>query len=311
MSRVGRTSTRRTRDVLTLMLPFVASVLLAWPSLPAPLFEDDVFHRGMLLDRVPGLHWGALELYDFVGGPSHPTTELRERGLVPWFTADDLKLRFFRPLSSATLAADARLFGSGAWIARLHSLGWFLGILVLVTAIHRRFLSPAAARLATLIYALAAAHAFPISWIAARHALVSCACALLAFWFHVRHRDDGARSSAWLGPLVFVAGLCAGEMALGGVALIAAFELFGRRDSVSRRLVALAPAALIALVYLGLYAAFDYGARGSGGYISFDGGLSSALAVTRHFWILLGEMVAGTPSDAVTVGTPTAQIVGA
>jgi hypothetical protein len=305
------TGTRTRSGRLTVRLAFVASALLALPPLASPLFEDDVFHRAMLLDRVAGQHWGALELYEFVGGPAHPARELRERGFVPWFTADDLKLRFFRPLSSATLALDARLFGSRPWAARLQSLGWFLGVLCLVTAVYRRFLSPSVAGLATLIYSLSVAHTLPVSWIAARHALVSSALALLSFYLYLRSRDDGWRAGGWLAPLAFAASLFAGEMALGGLALIAAFELVGQSDAIGRRMVALAPFALIALLYLGLYVSLDYGARGSGGYIGLDGGLSGALMVVQHFWVLLGEMVAGTPSDAVAVGTVRAQTIAA
>jgi hypothetical protein len=311
MSRNEEAGARRATKTLTLLLPFLASLFLALPSMRSPFFEDDLFHRAMLSDSVPGLHWGPLELYDFIGGPSRPARELRERGFAPWFTADDLKVRFLRPLSSATLAADARLFGPRAWMARLHSLGWFLAILAVVTAINRRFLTPGVAALATLIYALAAAHALSISWIAARHTLVSSAFALLAFWLHVRHREDLSRSGAWLGPLVLMAGLCAGEMALGGIALIAAFELLGHRDGLLRRLVALAPAASIALIYLGLYLSLDYGAQSSGGYVGLDGRVSSLLTIARHFWILLGEMVSGIPSDAVIVATPNQQAVAA
>ena len=233
MSVAGDTAGRGNPARRTLMLSCAVAALLALPSLTAPLFEDDVFHRAMLAGQVAGLHWGALDLYEFVGGPGHGAPALRDLGLVPWFTPDDLTLRFFRPLSSATLALDAALFGSRAWPARLHSLGWFLAILCLVSALNRRWVAGPAADLATLVYALAIAHALPLSWIAARHALVSSALGLLAVWLHVRHRIDRWRAGAWLAPLAFLAGLCAGEMALGALALVAAFEL-SRRDEAAQ-----------------------------------------------------------------------------
>jgi hypothetical protein len=284
-------------------LAFVFAALLALPSLNAPLLQDDVIHRGMLLDKASGLRWSPFELYDFVGGPTRPASLMRERGLLPWFTDEDLKLRFFRPLSSAVLAIDARLFGERTWLSRLHSLLWFLGILGLVAALHRRLLSASTAGVATLIYALSAGHSLPVSWIAARHALVCTAFSLLAFWLHLCAREDGWRPGRWLSPVAFAVGLLAGEMTLGALAVIGAWELFGRRDRIRGRVLALAPLASLTLVYLGYYVAMDYGARGSGAYIGLGGGLSGARAVVRHFLILVGELVAATPSDAFGLGT--------
>jgi hypothetical protein len=288
---------------IAVALAFLAAVLLAIPSLTAPLLHDDVIHRGMLLGKAPGVHWSALELYDFVGGPTRPATLLRERGLLPWFADDELRLRFFRPLSSALLAADARLFGERTWLSRLHGLVWFLAILALVAALHRRFLSASTAAAGTVIYAIAAGHALPVSWIAARHSLVCTACSLVAFWLHLRGREDGWRAARWLAPAAFATGLLAGEMTLGAFAAIGAWEIFGRRDRFRERALALAPFAVIAVVYLAGYVAMGYGARGSGAYTDLGGGLPAAVTVVRHFLILVGELVAATPSDAFGLGT--------
>jgi hypothetical protein len=290
---------------------FIAAILLALPFLNAPLLQDDVVHRVMLLDRTPGVHWGPLELYDFIGAPARPAALLRDRGFLPWFTADGLKLRFFRPLSSALLAADARMFGEHVWAARLHSLVWFLGLLAICSRLHRRFLSPQSAALGTVIYALAVGHALPVSWIAARHALISSTFALVSFWLHVRARQDGRAAGQWLSAVTFAAGLLAGEMALGAPALISAWELLGRKDTIAARVRALLPVSVITVIYLTGYVVMDYGVRGSGGYVSIGDGIGSAPIVVRHFLILLAELIAATPSDAFGTASASVQLAGA
>jgi hypothetical protein len=290
---------------------FIAAILLALPSLNAPLLQDDVVHRVMLLDKTPGVHWGPLELYDFIGAPARPAALLRDRGFLPWFTADGLKLRFFRPLSSALLAADARMFGEHVWPARLHSLLWFLGLVAICGSLHRRFLSPQSAALGTVIYAVAVGHALPVSWIAARHALISSSFALASFWFHVRARQDGRAAGRWLAAPTFAAGLLAGEMALGALALIGAWELLGRKDTIAARVRALLPASVITAIYLAGYVVMDYGVRGSGGYVSIGDGVGSAPVVVRHFLILLAELIAATPSDAFGTASASVQLGGA
>src|SRR4051812_30505825 len=129
------TRVRRSGPGLILATVCLASIVLALPALRSPFFADDAVHRAMLTGRSPtGLHWGPLHLYEFVGGAGHEAGAMRDRGILPWFADDQLRLRFFRPLSSATLAADERLFGPVTWPARLHSLLWFLGLLCAVSA---------------------------------------------------------------------------------------------------------------------------------------------------------------------------------
>jgi hypothetical protein len=288
-----------------------AAILLALPSLTAPLLQDDVVHRVMLLDNTPDVHWGPLELYDFIGAPTRPAALLRDHGFLPWFAGDQLQLRFFRPISSALLAADVYFFGDRVWAARVHSLLWFFGVLALCAVLQRRFLSAPSAALGTLIYAVSVGHALPVSWIAARHALVSSTFALVSFWFHVRARDDGWRVGRWLSPVGFLIALLAGEMALGALALIVAWELFGRSDTMAVRFRALFPCLVIALLYLAGYVAMGYGVRGSGGYVSMGDGISGALVIARHFLILIAELVAATPSDAFGTGAASIQVAGA
>jgi hypothetical protein len=230
--------------------------------------------------------------------------------LLPWFAGDDLTLRFFRPLSSAVLAADARVFGECLWTSRLHSLLWFLGVVAAAGALHRRFLSPSSAALGTLVYAVSVGHLLPVGWIAARHALICSAFSLVSFWLHLRARQDGWSPGRVLSWLAFVAGLLAGEMGLGALALIAAWEAFASRDAVRRRILALLPFAAMTLAYLAFYASMGYGVRGTGGYVSLDG-IAGVGVAARHFLILIGEMVAATPSDAVGASSAGAQAVAA
>jgi hypothetical protein len=295
------------RTGLVLCAAIVAAILLALPSLFSPLLEDDVMHRSMAERQLPGIRWGPTELYDFLGGPTRPATALRDAGVIPWFTADDLKIRFYRPLSSVSLVADMYLFGDRVWLSRLHSLGWFVAALCLVAALHARFLPARTAALATFMYAVAGGHSMPISWIAARHPLISSTCALLAFWCYVRWRADGWRAGRSLAIASFAAGLFAGEMALGAIALIAAWELGGRQGLRRDQLTALAPFVVIAALYLLFYVAADYGSRSSA-YTGLREALTGPVLVLRHFWILVADLATALPADVVAMGPMRAEI---
>lgn len=288
------TMTSRTAVVLA----FLLAVLYALPALTAPPLEDDVTHQLMLHNGVAGVHWTPFDLYDFIGAPSRSVARLQETGAIPWYASPNLQFRFFRPLSSASLAADYWLFGNHAWALRLDSLAWFLVALGFAAALYRRILAPGPAALATILYAGASGHVVPVSWAAARHTVLGTALALAACWCYARGRD-GWRPGRWLGPLIFVADLCASEMALGAVAIIAAWELLGRRGSFGRRLRELLPYGAIAAGYLAFYVHAGYGARGSAAYLDPTAGASALAIMIRRLGILIGTMVTSVPADLV------------
>jgi hypothetical protein len=290
--------------LLLSLAPYLVAILLALPALNAPFFEDDVYHRGMLSLAEPGIDWHPLALYEFVDA-THPARLLRDHGLIPWFSADDLRIRFFRPLSSATLALDYYLFGERPWAARLQSLAWFFAALWLTGVVLGRVLSARAASWATLLYSLAAGHAMPVSWIAARHGLVSTVLGLLCVRLHLAWRQQGWTNGRWLALVMFAVSLTSGEMVLGTLGLLGAWELFGRRNRLANSLAALAPYAAIAAAYLVFYAASGYGPRG-GAYLS-PGDPTAVVQAVRQFGGLIGDLVAGIPADLSTQAPVTAQ----
>src|SRR5688572_20549122 len=89
------------------------AALASLPGLWVGFSSDDLSQRLMLEGRAPGYTAGWFGLYDFTP-PNLPPSVRIEEGLLPWFTHPELKLRFFRPLSSATLGIDHALFGRNA-----------------------------------------------------------------------------------------------------------------------------------------------------------------------------------------------------
>ena len=91
-----------------------------------------------------------------------PAAALIEQGLLPWFTDPELKLRFWRPLSSATLAIDSFLFGRNAVLAHVHSLGWLVVLVTAASRLYQRWFPAPVALLASLLFAFSGVHAIPL-----------------------------------------------------------------------------------------------------------------------------------------------------
>jgi hypothetical protein len=257
---------------------------------------DDYLYRVAVVTTVDGWDPVPFGLYDFTPRPESGA-QWRELGYLPWWTGDHFYLRFFRPLSSLLLWADLRAFGGKLWIAHLHSIVWFLVLVAVVTSIHRRFTDLTTACLATVIYAVAAAHLSPAGWLSARHTLIATVIGLFAVALHLRGREDGSQIGIVLAPFLVAVSMLGGEMSVSVVALLFAYELFGRSDPLRRRLFALLPYAALVGGYFVFYSAVGYGARGTGLYVNpMTDPLRFLAAAAIRIPILLGELVAATPA---------------
>jgi hypothetical protein len=283
------------------------AVLASLPSLFVGFTNDDLSHRLILEGQVPGYGGGWLGLYDFTP-PSAPASLSIERGLFPWFTNPGLVLRFFRPLSSLTLALDHALFGRNAALAHLHSMLWMAALAGVAGRLYQRWFGASAALLASIIFAVSGVHALPASWIASRHSLVAATFGALSLWAWVRHREDQLGPGLGLAILALVASLLSSESGLVTVVLLASYELGTR--GLRRGLRGAALPLGVGLAHVAVYAALGYGTRGNSFYISpFDSPLEYLAAAFWGVPGLVAELLVGVPSIAAGIGGRPAQLL--
>jgi hypothetical protein len=262
----------------------LASLALSLPALLAGYWWDDHFFSSALIDL------------DAPFGSYHFVEALRQADLMPWWTSPDLRLAFFRPLSSAALHLDFGVLGSPL-LAHLHSALWFVALLLGGFGIYRRWLQPRSARWAMVIFALGSCHAFTAGWIAARHAVMGGALAVWALFFYLRARRGGGRGDAVISLALFVLGLLSSEGALAAAALVVAHEVAGARDSWGARLRAAAPTVGIALIYVVAYKAAGLGPHGSASYVDpLAQPGAYALGAAPKTVAILGTLVFGVPT---------------
>jgi hypothetical protein len=226
-------------------------------ALPLPWMLDDWFHldvvESILSGQEPSVSggrdgWGLPTLFEFVN------EENRERvvaeGWLPWWTAADLKITFWRPLSTALGFLDHWLAPRSSTFAHFHSLIWMVVLGALAGRLYQRLLGPALATLCAVLYAVDDSHVLPLYWIANRNALVATVFALGALLAHV-HASDTKKSLPTLASgLLTLCSLLAGEAGAAGLALLFAWQLVFSNDSWITRLTRLAPNLLAGLIWL-------------------------------------------------------------
>jgi len=267
---------RRWPPWLAVVLLLGAGVVVFFPALRSPPFMDDYFQNAMIDGAYPSPR-SPWNLYDFVGDGDR--TLLLHRGLIPWWSHPRLTLRFLRPLSSALLWADHRVFGEQPFAFHMHSFAWWVVAALAARSLYRRSLRPRAALLATVVFALAPCHVLPLFWLANRTALVSLVFGVLGLATLARFRERRRWRHLAGATAFFALALMGGEYALAFGGYVLAMAIVGRRWGRLERACAVASFALPAVAYLAVRTALGYAAVGSGVY--FDP-LRDQAALLRH-----------------------------
>lgn len=254
---------------------FAFGVLLALPSLGLGLWSDD-WGQGLFLQKVVSGQATSRPWWDlYVLVPGEPGQ--RFSGVLPWWSSEDLRVAFFRPVAAATHVMDYAVWPNAPWAMHLHSALWFGASCGLAY----RFLSKLAATrpafVASALFAVAYVHASPVSWIAQRNALIATALGLAALSFAFEYLEKNKKGSMVAAAALLGFALLASE---GAALAAAAMVLLGLLRVGDRRrwVVLLASIVAVVLAWRLAYAGMGYGVRGSGTYI--DPLLSPSLLVS-------------------------------
>jgi len=246
------------------------ALLVTLPGIRVGLFGDTYLIQGILDQRpspVP-LYDSPLALFRYAVGDPASMQQNIAKGLFPWWTLPELKMAFFRPLSSALMWLDHAVFGHEALGMQVHSVLWYAALVVVIGALMRRVLPSAVGGLALLLFAVDGKHAALVVSISDRNYIVAAAFACLGLLFHVRWREgDGARFLP-LSILGLGFGLASSETGLIVYAYLVAYELMAGKGTAGVRLRALLPAALVLGAWGIAYVGLGFGVYGSDMFIS-------------------------------------------
>ena len=98
--------------------------------------DDHAFRA--LLHALAAYGRPAFDLFRFASGVPAETEHAILTGHAPWWTALVLRIHFVRPLTGLLFAADDALAGSHALFYHLHSIVWYLALVLAVGALYRR-----------------------------------------------------------------------------------------------------------------------------------------------------------------------------
>lgn len=281
------------------------ALLLLAPSLGGGFLLDDYSFQLTLhpSSQAAGLGRAGWDLFNFEDGRDGHFARALARGIWPWWTAPDFRLAFIRPLSSSLHAFEFAHLRAHPWVMHAHSLLWYAALVIVVGAVHRRIFGlGVTAGVATLLYAIDDAHAFPALWITHRNALIALTLGFAAVYQWERRAlpaEGERRPGSFVGPVLFALALLAGEAAFGAFAWILAHALLRDPRSRDQRMQDLAPYLSLAGLWFMVNRALGYGAAGGGFYLDpVRQPLDFAAALLTRLPLLIASQFALPPADA-------------
>jgi hypothetical protein len=288
----------------------IGAILVMLPALKTGLMADDLVQRAVELrpDQLPARlrdagippDSGSLGtvLRDLFPGINR-MAPVKNFGLLPWWTPDDMKLGLWRPLTAFTHWLDYRLFPDSPALMHAHNIAWFAAIVFLVTVMYRKLMGPGwAAGLAALLFLLDGDTYFPVMFVANRGFIMSLCFGLLCFYEHHQWRSAKSRSGCVLSPLFLALSLFANEGGASTLAFILAYALVIEPGGWRRRALTVLPAVLVIALWRTIYKLGGFGLSHVGLYI--DPGtepLAFAQVAIPRAMALLGGQITGVAPD--------------
>jgi hypothetical protein len=248
----------------------IAAILITFSTHSLGIFNDDEIHAAMLTSHNVLKDAGMVSadshlfknaimtLYQFTGrGKNHKSLGLN----FPWWTDTDMAINFWRPLASASLWLDYRLWPQNPAIMHVENILWFAIAAFFAVIFYRRFAGGWAAGLAAILFVLNPEFPVVIAWIAARYAIMTLAFGLGAILFHHAWRSSSEKKLAIASWTMLVLSLLSGEGGVAAAGYILAYGLFYEKSNARSRIMSIIPAALIVVIWQISYKMLGYGAQ--------------------------------------------------
>lgn len=244
------------------------AILMTLPSVRAGFYLDDLGQRL----RVAGFEglpaatpWN---LFTFVSGTPEDRSLMLGRGFLPWYTSEELRIAFWRPLSSLSHYLDYRFFPEMPALMHLQNILWYGLLIWLLAGLYRRLIAPAwVAGVASLLYLMDDAHGITVGWICNRNAMMAACFGLLVIQSHVAWRSSGRGRYLALGLLWYTIGLLGAEATVAALAYVVAYAACLDRASWAERVRSLLPYGVLTVAWRLVYQGLGAGAYGGDGYL--------------------------------------------
>jgi hypothetical protein len=284
----------------------ILAIILTLPSLKGGLYVDDYHHKLLMIDSPIKLLKSPIDMFNFFDGDTARTTEIMDRGFIPWWTYKGIRTAFWRPLASITHWLDYIFWPDIPLLMHVQSVLWYGALVLATTFLYRRFISITwVAGLAALLYAIDDAHGMPVGFLANRNAVMAALFGVLTLIIHDKWRRENLRIGLLVGPALLAASLLSAEAGIATCAYLFAHAAFIDRGTLRQRFAAMIPYLAVIVIWRFLWTYLGYGVENMGAYIDpLSEPFSYIAALKNRAPFLLLSQWALPPSDFTVMMHP-------
>lgn len=287
-----------------LWIALIAGVTLSLPSLFTGYIADDHLLVQNVNDNSPYIQRSVTNYFTMITSDSDAAF-YRDKGIVSWWTPDQFRIKFFRPLSSLVHATHLKLFPQSPFIMHL-SLILLYGVLILITSLLlKRFSSSTLIYgLGLILFAINDTHAYTTGWISGLNTMLSCIFGYAAILFFDKWYRDRWKAGYTVAILLFILSLLSSEGGLALIGYLLAYTLFICSGKISSRIKAVTPFILLAIAYLTFYSVHHYGVIGSDVYIEASASpLFTLYTIVNNSIVLTISQLVSFPPLGIALGS--------
>jgi len=299
----------------------IAAILMMLPALKLGLIADDLPQRMIELrpDQLPprmnetGMlppNSGSFStvLFDLFGLNQNQQSLalMKNYGVLPWWTPDDLKCSLCRPVAALTHWLDYRLFPDSPALMHAHNIAWFAAVVFLATVVYRKLMGAGwAAGLAALLFLLDGNTYFPAAFVANRGYFLAIFFSLLCLYEHHQWRSTKSRSAMLLSGLFLALSLFSEESGASTFAFILAYAFVLEPGPFRNRALTILPSVLVITAWQIIYMLAGYGLRHVGIYIDpAQEPFRFMQEIIPRDMVLLGSQLTSVPPELLFVVKP-------
>jgi hypothetical protein len=213
------------------LLIAIFSLIINFFMPPGGFSPDDYFHRvkvqgnaalcadGLLHSDIPSLETSTADLFNWVCPRCAPAQTAY--GFLPWWTAPNLQISFFRPLSSLTHWIDYTLWPNAIAIMQFENLLCLAALVGIFFFLYRKTIKTDTVALLAIVFIVLNVRFFYIAdWIAARNSLLAALFGIGSIGAYHVFQSSQRLPSIFLSVFLFIMGLFSGESAVAAFAYI-------------------------------------------------------------------------------------------